>query len=113
MPLLLDHYRNELNRIAWRIQHHIKKNQHYEISSQMESFSSNYRFTNMTDESLIIKDLLDRLSSDMGRTIIYEIYIQDRTESEVAKELNVTQQAVHKCKKKMLAELSLMMSFNN
>lgn len=111
--MLLDYYRAELNRIAWRIQHHIKKNQYYEISDQMESFSPNYSFMNTTDERIIIRDLLDRLSSEIGRTIIYKIYIQDRTENEVAKDLNVTQQAVNKWKKKMLLELSLMMSYKN
>lgn len=79
----------------------------------MEAFSPNYSFMNTTDERIIIRDLLDRLSSEIGRTIIYKIYIQDRTESEVAKDLNVTQQAVHKWKKKMLLELSLMMSYKN
>ncbi|MNJ63462.1 hypothetical protein D3C77_593640 [compost metagenome] len=54
--------------------------------------------------------MINALPSSTGRTIIYKIYMQDKTEREVALELNMSQQGVNKWKRKMIQELSRMMS---
>ncbi|MEC0089243.1 sigma factor-like helix-turn-helix DNA-binding protein [Paenibacillus macquariensis] len=41
-----------------------------------------------------------------GKIILYKLYIQDQTESEVARQLQMSQQAVNKWKRKMIQQLS-------
>ncbi|AUS28258.1 hypothetical protein C1A50_4110 [Paenibacillus polymyxa] len=45
--------------------------------------------------------------------IIFDLYILDKTEAQIAKELKLSQQAVNKWKKKMLKELFRMLSSSN
>nr|WP_233167845.1 hypothetical protein [Paenibacillus roseus] len=42
---------------------------------------------------------------------MYRLYIQEQTESEVARQLNLSQQAVNKWKRKMIQQLSRTVNF--
>lgn len=63
-----------------------------------------------SDSALYLSQLISELPRDLGRTIIQEIYIKEKTEAQIAKELNISQQAVNKCKIKMLKHLSQIIS---
>ncbi|MFC3788431.1 hypothetical protein ACFOQM_06455 [Paenibacillus sp. GCM10012307] len=65
------------------------------------------------DNRLIICKLLEGLSSSVGREILLKLYIKDQKEAEVARELNISQQAVNRWKNKMLKELSQMLRSAN
>lgn len=58
---------------------------------------------------MLIQQLMNTLPPQ-GKVIIYKLYIQDLTESEVANELKISQQAVNKWKRKMMQKLSQMVS---
>jgi len=49
---------------------------------------------------------MNQLPSKIGKKVIYEIYINDKTEAQVAQELHISQQVVNKWKRKMIRELS-------
>ncbi|MDK8182275.1 hypothetical protein [Paenibacillus sp. UMB4589-SE434] len=63
-----------------------------------------------TIERLYIQGLLREVPFEKGRKIIYEIFINGKTESEVAAELKITQQAVSKWRRKTLKYLYQKMS---
>jgi DNA-directed RNA polymerase specialized sigma subunit len=52
--------------------------------------------------NLYVKQLMKTIPSETGRYIIERVILQGYTESEVANELKITQQAVNKCKNKYL-----------
>lgn len=67
-------------------------------------------------ESTSDPDVLDKIEADMihkviqeldevDRAIIISVFYEDKSETEIAKQLNITQQAVNKRKKKILKEL--------
>lgn len=109
LPTMYERYKQEIYRIGWRIQYKAKMiNKRecliYENDAVGECFSTS------SDNKILIQVLLDSLSSDLGKQILNKIYLQDRTESEVARELKISQQAVNKWKRKMLKELFLIMN---
>jgi len=102
---LVEQYRKELYRIGWRIQYRARVISNREIVKEEREFYTT-SFTDGVDNELYIEDLINSLPSTTGKKIIYELYINDKTEAQVARELNMTQQAVSKWKKKMLKHLS-------
>ncbi|WP_334073423.1 MULTISPECIES: sigma-70 family RNA polymerase sigma factor [Paenibacillus] len=108
-PTVYEQYRKEVYRIAWRVQYKAKVVKRRECSfNGFEPAVSS--FTSSSDDKMLIRQLIDALPSSTGRLIIYKLYLQDKTEREVALELNMTQQGVNKWKRKMIQELSRMMS---
>ena len=104
-----EQYRKEVYRIAWRIQYRAKVVRKRECSfGGMEPATTS--FASSSDNKIVVRQLINALPSDTGRSIIFKIYIQDKTEQEVARELNMSQQGVNKWKRKMIKELSRMMS---
>lgn len=104
-----EQYRKEVYRIAWRVQYKAKVVKKRECSfNEFEPAISS--FASSSDNKMLIRQLIRDLPSSTGRTIIYKLYLQDKTEREVALELNMTQQGVSKWKRKMIRELSRMMS---
>ncbi|MEF2967681.1 sigma-70 family RNA polymerase sigma factor [Paenibacillus sp. M1] len=104
-----EQYRKEVYRIAWRVQYRAKVVHKRECSfNGFEPAVSS--FDSSSDNKMLIRQLIDALPSSTGRSIIYKLYLQDKTEREVAQELNMTQQGVNKWKRKMIQELSRMMS---
>ncbi|GLI04418.1 hypothetical protein YDYSG_04480 [Paenibacillus tyrfis] len=61
-------------------------------------------FKNQTDilSRLYVEELICLIPSDNARNVIKKIFIEDKTEKVVALELNMTQQAVNKWKKRGL-----------
>lgn len=104
-----EQYRREVYRIAWRVQYRAKvvKKRECSFHGVEPAISS---FTSSSDDKMLIRQLIGDLPSNTGRIIIYKLYLQDKTEREVARELNMTQQGVSKWKRKMIQELSRMMS---
>lgn len=62
-----------------------------------------------SEDRIIVEQLLEALPPQ-GKFIISQLYLFEQTESEVANQLNMTQQAVNKWKKKMLRKLSQTMN---
>lgn len=118
-------YQTEIYRIGWRVQYRAKKIRNHELLFQdtntissrssktgLQSFlpldlQSNLQcdFTTQVDNKILVNDLISSLPPK-GRLILHKLYIQDQTEAEVSKELNLSQQAVNKWKRKMLQQLS-------
>ncbi|WP_025688239.1 hypothetical protein [Paenibacillus zanthoxyli] len=102
---LLEYYRTELKRMAWRIHYHVKKEQNGELLSNFEPIWTYPGFSQDTDNRIIVGQLLNSLSSEIGKEIIYQLYILGKKEKDVAFELQMTQQAVNRWKNKMLKEM--------
>lgn len=104
-----EQYRREVYRIAWRIQYKAKVVRKREcLLDRFEPATTN--FASSSDNKIVVRDLINALPSSTGKKVIYKIYIQDKTEGEVARELNMSQQGVNKWKRKMIKELSRMVS---
>lgn len=99
---VIDFYKRELQRIAWRLQYKARVKRQREIQYIEEVIYPSMRGEIEIDNRILIDQLLEDLPSDINRKIIQEIFINDMTESQLAKELNMTQQAVNKCKKRTL-----------
>lgn len=96
----------EVERIGWRIQYRAKTISKREHSfCGLEQTTKEGCFTERADNKIMIEQLIDTLPPQ-GRAIIHKLYIQDQTESEVALQLNMSQQAVNKWKRKMITQLS-------
>jgi RNA polymerase sigma factor (sigma-70 family) len=115
-------YQTEIYRIGWRVQYRAKKIRNHELPYQDTNtisskaglqpylplgLQSNLQcdFTTQVDNKILVNDLIRSLPPK-GRLILHKLYIQDQTEAEVSKELNLSQQAVNKWKRKMLQQLS-------
>ncbi|AJE54237.1 hypothetical protein RE92_24930 (plasmid) [Paenibacillus polymyxa] len=104
MPLI-EYYRTELKRLAWRLHYHVKKEQNNEALYNFETFLSIPNFSKESESNLFMSQLLNSLSSTMGKEIIYRLFILEEKEKEVAEALQITQQAVNRWKRKMLQEM--------
>lgn len=115
-------YQTEIYRIGWRVQYRAKKIRNHELPFQdtnkispksgLQSYSPlglqpnlQHDFTTQIDNKILVNDLINSLPPK-GKLILHKLYIEDQTEVEVAKELNLSQQAVNKWKRKMLQQLS-------
>lgn len=105
-PTVYERYKTEIYRIGWRLQYQAKKIRNRESSFYDTDYSSS-NFTSSSDEKMLIHQLMNTLPPQ-GKVIIYKLYIQDLTETEVANELKISQQAVNKWKRKMIQKLSQM-----
>lgn len=98
---IIDYYQKELKKIVWRLQYHAK------IKHKREVLLNDYLISTTPNHDehecqLYIMDLIALIPYDMGKKILYEIYILDKTEKQIAKEMKISQQAVNKWKKKSL-----------
>lgn len=101
--LTLEECKSILKRIAWNIQYRVKTIRRKEMQMIDGIFSSQAYDNDLTE--LYINEILDNLKSEKNRTIVRRVVIDGYTETEVAKELNMTQQGVHKCKVASLKKL--------
>lgn len=104
MQTLTD-YEHALKRLSWRLQYRERRRALRERGYYEEMPSLTYRM----EESAVTKlDLVEQLSQlpFSGRRVIVGLYLQDRSEAELARELHISQQAVNKWKQKMLSQLS-------
>lgn len=101
----IDRYRKEIYRIGWRVQYKAKVTTRREVPIISDSFFGN-DFTAQSDNELFARQLINSLPSEIEKTILYEVYINDKTEAQVARQLKISQQAVSRWKKKALQFLS-------
>ncbi|RRJ64201.1 sigma-70 family RNA polymerase sigma factor [Paenibacillus oralis] len=102
--LVVERYRKELYRIGWRMQYRYRKMRRHECSL-FDNISGQQHFSETSDTRILVQQLLHSLP-EKGKTILHKLYIQELTEAEVAAQLQISQQAVSKWKKKMLQQLS-------
>jgi DNA-directed RNA polymerase specialized sigma subunit len=107
----IDYYRQELYRIAWRMQYRSRRDFKRQISTVSSPELMEPSFSEKSENKIVMQQYLNELTSDLGKKVIYEIYVNDKTETQVAHELQISQQAVSKWKKKMLQELYLKVNF--
>lgn len=100
---IVEAYRTEIYRIGWRLQYQAKKVRKHECSFYEDAIG-NASFTHQIDNKIMLDELINALPPK-GRLIMHKLYVKDRTEAEVSKELNLSQQAVNKWKQKMLRQL--------
>ncbi|MGG4186691.1 sigma-70 family RNA polymerase sigma factor [Paenibacillus jamilae] len=106
----IEQYRRELYRIAWRMQYREKRDRKREVSMECRPDLFQPSFAEESDNKIVLQSYINKLVCEASKKVIYEIYINDKTEAQVARELKITQQAVNKWKKKALRELCQMMS---
>lgn len=100
-----ERYKREIYRIGWRLQYQAKKLRKRETLYHDFSIVQTSSYHARSDDRIWIGQLLDSLPPQ-GRTIIYKLFIEDLTETEVAKQLHISQQAVNRWKRKMIQQLS-------
>ncbi|MBJ6362356.1 RNA polymerase sigma factor [Paenibacillus sp. GCM10012307] len=105
-----EQFKSEVYRIGWRVQYRAKKVRIRETSFCDKESAAVDNFTMNSDNRLLLEQLMDTLPP-RGRAIMYRLYIQEQTESEVARQLNLSQQAVNKWKRKMIQQLSRTVNF--
>lgn len=109
---LMERVRKELYRRAWRLQYRAKAARHREIPWGAESFAAP-DFTAQADNRMLVRQLLQELPRDKGWVILYSLYIENETEVQIARKLNLSQQAVSKWKRKSLHRLYQKLSSPN
>ena len=98
---LYDSCRAELKRIAWRLQYRARKQRSREIHISFEMPHPDNSFTHI--ESVIyINQLFDNTLCETEKYVVKKLIFEDRTEKEIAAELNMSQQGVNKWKKKAM-----------
>lgn len=103
--------KGEVHRIGWRIQYRAKTMKRREHSFyDMEHIHMKDRFTDRSENRMLLEQLMETLPHQ-GKVIIYRLYLQDQTESEVARQLNMSQQAVNRWKQRMIRQLSQIVNF--
>ena len=100
---VIETYRTAIKRVVWRLQNKERSRRKHEVPLE-DSFNDNYSnsFTNHSDQKILVQQLFDSITSETGKRIIYEIYFNNKTEAQVAQEMNITRQAVNKWKNKTL-----------
>ncbi|SDS89562.1 hypothetical protein SAMN05444162_2547 [Paenibacillaceae bacterium GAS479] len=96
----IERYKNELQRIAWRIQYKARVQQKRECPLRSD-FHSPVEITDVMVSDLYVKQILELIPTSTGRNVIIDFYIRDKSERQIAEELNISQQAVSKWKKKL------------
>lgn len=104
MKTLTD-YERALKRLAWRLQYRERRRAGRERGYYEEMPSPAYRMEESAVTKLDVAEQLAQLPPS-GRRVIVGLYLRDRTEAELARELHISQQAVNKWKQKMLNRLS-------
>lgn len=109
MGCIVNYYKKELQRVAWRLQYKARSERKRECQF-IEEIQPSHCPLEATDNHILIQQLLNELQSETGRKIIGDLFLRDRTEAQLAEELNLSQQAVNKWKRKILHLLSQKMS---
>lgn len=92
---VIDFYRRELKRIAWRLQYNARVRLKRERPLK-PNLSHSGSFTEHSDNKMLIQYLINSIPSDISKIIIKEIYFNNKTEAQIAREMNISQQAVNK-----------------
>ncbi|MFS0724798.1 hypothetical protein [Paenibacillus sp. 1P07SE] len=103
-------YATGLKRLAWRLQYQERRRTGREYSFYEEMKQPAYRMEEETVTRLELEELVAGLPGAAGREVIMGLYFRDRTEKQLALEMNMSQQAVNKWKRNMLKQLSQKMN---
>ncbi|ANF94731.1 RNA polymerase sigma factor [Paenibacillus bovis] len=102
---LSEQYRQRLRQASWRMQYRAKTrlyHEHLDLNEQVSYFSAS------SDDmaTVLLREWIDTLPSEQGRSIIAGLYLEGRSEQELAARLQISQQAVNRWKRKSLQHLS-------
>ena len=98
-------YKKELRRIAWGLQYRSKVTLKRERQLKLDIITGS-SFLDEADSKLFVNQLINSLESPKARQILTKIYVENKSEKEIASEMNITQQGVNKWKRKSLKLLS-------
>ena len=98
----IEFIRTYIKRAFWRLQYKVRKQNNTEIYNLQDNNASE-SFDSKVISKLDLENLVNKIPSEKARYVIIRTIIQGATEKEVAKELKISQQAVHKCKVKISA----------
>jgi len=102
---LFEHYRQEIKRIAWRLQYKEKVKRKKEVVGDDDFSFKTSNFAPTVESEIFLFQLINTLPSETGRNVIKGIFIEGKTEKELAEELKMSQQGVNKWKRNMLKQL--------
>lgn len=107
----LREYIKSLRRAAWRLQYRTNKLYKKEVTLEGKVYIGNIpNFDDDVISQIYITDLLNAVPSKKSRYILKKIVIEGYTEKEIAEELQISQQAVNKCKRSAIKYLRENMS---
>lgn len=99
----LEKCRQSLKRIAWRLQYRIRTQTTRELLNWLDYYGPTTSFDQEVISKIYVQELVQQIKEPKGRYIFQRVVIDGMTEKEVAKELEISQQAVSKWKKKGIA----------
>lgn len=102
---IVEEYRRKLQQAAWRLQYHERKRLKHEFVCDSSKKLLYVLQTKTPIEEVGAMEMIRSIPFSKGRAIIYEIFINEKTEMELAEEMHITQQAVSKWKRKALQYL--------
>lgn len=94
-----------IKRMAWRLQYRVRRQREKEQLFPHNLHETAYDFSTTLVSDLYVRELLDQIPSPKCQYIIRRILIDGLTEREVSIEVNLSQQAVSKWKRKGLETL--------
>ncbi len=101
---LSEQYRQRLRQASWRMQYRAKTRLYHEnlsFNEQIDPF-----FVNSDEMStIILQQWIDSLPWDKARYIITGLYMEGQSEQELAAQLQISQQAVNRWKRKSIQYL--------
>lgn len=106
---LSEHYRKQLKQIAWRIQYRNKvctRSEQLSFNTWLETNDHLACPAEEFDSPMIVQELIDSLPFAQGKQIIRGLYLYQQTEAQLAEQLQISQQAVNRWKRKSLQYLS-------
>ncbi|WP_017811181.1 sigma factor-like helix-turn-helix DNA-binding protein [Paenibacillus shenyangensis] len=102
---LSEQYRQRLRQASWRMQYRAKTrlyHEHLPLNEQVSHLS----VQSDDIDVILLREWIDTLPSEQGRLIITGLYLEGRSEQELAARLQISQQAVNRWKRKSLEHLS-------
>lgn len=102
---IISHYQQELRRIAWRLNYYARKRSKREIFLNDYLYATTPCYDEIYDTQFYVNEVIKQIPYAIGRKVIYELYVLDKSETQIAKEMNISQQAVNRWKRKSLTYL--------
>lgn len=106
---MINYYKKELQRVAWRLQYNVRNTRKRECTWS-DSIQPYFVPVEQINNRILVEQLLHEIQPEIGRKVIHGLFIKDKTEAQLAKELQISQQAVNRWKRKTLHLLSQKMS---
>lgn len=106
---LSEQYRKQLKQIAWRIQYRNKvrtRSEQLSFHTWLETNEHHSLLIEEFDSPMMVQELIESLPFAQGKQIIRGLYLHQQTEAQLAEQLQISQQAVNRWKRKSLQYLS-------